>query len=60
MPDRDGVERYLDLAATEEDHGEVRKTKFDKSLCRFLTFICRLLLSEMSQCRQGGNEVLSL
>ncbi|WVQ85967.1 hypothetical protein IAT38_008135 [Cryptococcus sp. DSM 104549] len=22
MPDRDGVERYLDLAATEEDHGE--------------------------------------
>lgn len=31
MPDRDGVERYLDLAATEEDHGEVRKTKLGKS-----------------------------
>lgn len=31
MPDRDGVERYLDLAATEEDHGEVRKTNLVKA-----------------------------
>lgn len=36
MPDRDGVERYLDLAATEEDHGEVRKTELGNSQCRHL------------------------